>query len=59
MTKDEKRWRQRQRRQKTRQLQEIARGPVDLPFLALVLVLTVIGLIMLFSASFPSALDEH
>lgn len=59
MTKDEKRWRQRQRRQKTRQLQEIAKGPVDLPFLALVLVLTVIGLIMLFSASFPSALDEH
>ena len=39
--------------------QKLARGPIDLPFLVLVLMLTVIGLIMLFSASFPSALKEH
>ena len=35
--------------------QQLARGPIDLPFLALVLLLTVIGLIMLLSASYASA----
>jgi cell division protein FtsW len=37
---------------------ELARGPIDLPFCLLVLMLTVIGLIMLFSASFPRAYYE-
>lgn len=50
------------RRDRVRQLQresyEAARGPLDLPFLVLVLLLTTIGLIMLFSASFPSAYYE-
>ena len=58
MTQEEKRRARQERRLKVRELQELAKGPVDMPFLALVLVLTVIGLIMLFSASFPSALDE-
>lgn len=35
--------------------QQLARGPIDLPFLALVLLLTAIGLIMLLSASYASA----
>ena len=35
--------------------QQLARGPVDLPFLALVLLLTAVGLIMLLSASYASA----
>jgi len=34
---------------------ELAKGPIDLPFFLLVLLLTAIGLIMLFSASFPRA----
>ena len=34
---------------------ELARGPVDLPFCLLVLLLMSIGLVMLLSASFPSA----
>ncbi len=36
--------------------QKLARGPIDLPFLALVMLLTGIGLITLLSASFPSAM---
>ena len=59
MTQDEKRQRQREKRHKARELKELARGPIDMPFLVLVLMLVVIGLIMLFSASFPSALKEH
>ena len=59
MTREEKRQRQRWKRHKAREMKEIAKGPIDLPFLVLVLMLTVIGLIMLFSASFPSALKEH
>ena len=35
-----------------------ANGPIDVPFLVLVLLLTGIGLIMVFSASFPSAYYE-
>ena len=35
--------------------QQLARGPVDLPYLALVLLLTAVGLIMLLSASYASA----
>ena len=51
MTQDEKRQRQREKRHKARELKELARGPIDMPFLVLVLMLVVIGLIMLFSAS--------
>lgn len=52
----QERWaRQREKEQESR---ELARGPVDLPFLVLVVLLTVIGLIMLLSASFPSAYYE-
>ena len=36
--------------------QQLARGPVDLVFLALVLLLTAVGLIMLLSASFAIAM---
>lgn len=35
--------------------QQLAKGPVDLPYLALVLLLTGIGVIMVFSASYASA----
>lgn len=44
-----------EQRQKEREAWEAARGPLDLPFLLLAMMLLVIGLIMLFSASFPSA----
>ena len=37
---------------------ELAKGPIDLPFCLLVLLLTAIGLVMLLSASFPSAYYE-
>lgn len=47
------------RRQRRAELEEesreLAKGPVDVPFLLLVVLLTGIGLIMLFSASFPRA----
>lgn len=39
--------------------QQLASGPVDLPFLMLVLLLTAIGLITVFSASFASAYYEN
>ena len=58
MTREEKRRLRQEQRHKVRELQEIAKGPIDIPFLILVLMLTVIGLLMLFSASFPSALYE-
>ena len=35
--------------------EQLARGPIDLPFLTLVLLLLVVGLVMLLSASYPSA----
>ncbi|MGN0985015.1 MAG: putative lipid II flippase FtsW [Candidatus Enterenecus sp.] len=35
--------------------EKLARGPMDLPFLALVLLLTAVGLVMLLSASYASA----
>ena len=37
---------------------ELAKGPIDLPFALLVVLLTAIGLVMLLSASFPSAYYE-
>lgn len=51
----ERRARQREKEQESR---ELARGPIDLPFFVLVVLLTVIGLIMLLSASFPPAYYE-
>ena len=35
--------------------EQLARGPIDLPFLTLVVLLTLVGLVMLLSASYPSA----
>ena len=61
MTKEERELR-RQQRERQRELEmtarEAGRGPLDVPFLLLTLLLTGIGLIMLFSASFPSAYYE-
>ena len=45
-------------REMEQQSRELAKGPADLPFLLLVLLLTAIGLVMLLSASFPSAYYE-
>ena len=53
-----KRERTRIRKQKQRESRELAKGPIDLPFCLLVLLLTAIGLVMLLSASFPSAYYE-
>ncbi len=62
MTKEEQRQIKRQRaqeqRRREREAWEAARGPLDLPFLLLALLLLGIGLIMLLSASFPSAQAE-
>lgn len=38
--------------------QQLARGPMDLPFLMLVVMLTAIGVIMVFSASYATAVNE-
>ena len=48
---EERKQRQREREQESR---ELARGPIDLPFCVLVVLLSGIGLVMLLSASFPS-----
>ena len=61
MTKEERQLRYEQRmRQKAIEnaAKEAGRGPIDLPFLLLTLLLTGVGLIMLFSASFPMAYYE-
>ena len=42
-------------RQMEQKHKQAARGSMDLPFLILTVLLTVVGLIMLFSASFPRA----
>jgi len=59
MTREEyrqiKRQKERERRKKEREAWEAARGPIDLPFLVLAMILLTIGLVMLLSASFPSA----
>ena len=47
--------RMQKRREKEQESRELARGPIDLPFCLLVILLTGIGLVMLLSASFPSA----
>lgn len=46
-------------REKERESRELASGPIDLPFCLLVLLLTAVGLVMLLSASFPSAYYEQ
>ena len=48
----------RRREEKEAESRELARGPIDLPFCLLVLLLTAVGLVMLLSASFPSAYYE-
>ena len=61
MTREERALRQEQR-ERAKAIEAAAReagkGPIDVPFLLLVLLLTGIGLIMMFSASFPSAYHE-
>ena len=61
MTREERALR-REQRERARAIEAAAReagkGPIDVPFLLLVLLLTGIGLIMMFSASFPSAYYE-
>ena len=54
MTREEALARQ-QRMQRLREKEEESRGLIDLPFCLLVILLTGIGLVMLLSASFPSA----
>ena len=49
---------QRRRQEMEQQSRELAKGPIDLPFCLLTLLLTAIGLVMLLSASFPSAYYE-
>ena len=62
MTREEKELR-RQENERRRAIEnaakEAARGPLDVPFLLLTLLLTGVGLIMLFSASFPMAYYEN
>ena len=53
-----RRERLRHRQEKEEESRELAKGPIDLPFCLLVLMLTAIGLVMLLSASFPSAYYE-
>jgi len=50
-----RRERQQWRLEKEQESRELAKGPIDLPFCLLVVLLTAIGLVMLLSASFPSA----
>ncbi len=62
MTREEyrqlKKQKERERRRKEREAWEAARGPLDVPFLLLAMLLLAIGLIMVLSASFPSAQTE-
>ena len=59
LTRDEyrqmKRAKEREDRRKRQEAWEAARGPLDMPFLLLAMLLLGIGLLMLFSASFPDA----
>ena len=59
MTKQEyrqmKKAKEKLRRQMEREAWEAARGPMDMPFFLLAMILLTIGMIMLLSASFPSA----
>ncbi len=61
MTREERELRQYERMRRKmveNQAREAGRGPLDVPFLLLTLLLTGVGLIMLFSASFPMAYYE-
>ena len=53
-----RRERAQRRLEKQEESRELAKGPIDQPFCLLVLLLTAIGLVMLLSASFPSAYYE-
>ena len=55
MTRAEAAERKERRLRREAEGRELARGPIDMPFFLLVLLLTGIGLVMLFSASFPRA----
>ena len=59
MTREEfrqlKRQREREQRRRLQDAYQAAKGPIDMPFLLLTMLLLVIGLIMLLSASFPTA----
>lgn len=50
--------RKQHRMEKMEESRELAKGPIDVTFCLLVLLLTAIGLVMLLSASFPSAYYE-
>ena len=39
-------------------LQQLSRGPIDIPFLMRVVILTAIGVVAVFSASYPTAMNE-
>ena len=58
LTREEIQAREEKRRQRLREreLWELSRGPIDLPFALLVLLLTGVGMVMLLSASFPRAI---
>ena len=43
------------RKEKEQESRELARGPIDLPFLVLVLLALAVGLTMLYSASFAQS----
>ncbi|MBE6910544.1 MAG: putative lipid II flippase FtsW [Ruminococcaceae bacterium] len=68
MTSEERELKRQERERRRREIEhkraienaakEAGRGPLDVPFLLLTLLLTGVGLIMLFSASFPSAYYE-
>ena len=61
ITREEALRRQEQKRhieEKRQESRELSKGPIDLPFCLLVMLLTAIGLVMLLSASFPSSLSE-
>ena len=51
--------RKQHRMEKMEESRELAKGPIDVTFCLLVLLLTAIGLVMLLSASFPSAYYEE
>ena len=59
MTRDEfrqlKKLREREQRRKLQDAYEAAKGPIDMPFLLLAMMLLGIGLIMHLYASFPTA----
>ena len=52
-------WSAQRRQDAMEQSREAARGPMDLPFLLLTLLLTAMGMVMVLSASFPSAYYEN